>query len=71
MNIQVTKPFAAEKLILKPCPHCGTRRPTLHARTSWVEVHCTGCGAKGPSGLNAEQAAERWNWRRKPKPGVD
>lgn len=51
----------------RACPFCGSRRVNVLDRSQWHEVHCTDCGAKGPSGPTPETAKERWNWRRRAK----
>lgn len=50
---------------LMPCPHCGklfwkdVERPDTHA----VQIECAGCLARGPAGVDRENAMELWNWR--------
>lgn len=50
---------------LKACPFCASPAPYVMRRSAYQEIHCQGCGAKGPSGSTESEAAERWNWRRR------
>lgn len=59
---------------LKPCPFCGydlNREPhiccfvneTRRIMPDNVQVHCTGCGARGGSAWNEAEAILKWNRR--------
>lgn len=47
----------------EPCPHCETEDPATdhNSRSSAWYVRCDGCGMQGPTGQDADDAAELWN----------
>lgn len=54
-----------EKMELKPCPHCGSKRSQYSPRDcdEWA-ITCANCGAQGPNELNSKDAKYSWNLRR-------
>ena len=48
-----------EKVILDPCPFCGSASVALVG----VVVRCGNCCASGPYGITREAAIQRWNER--------
>lgn len=58
-------------ITLSPCPFCGGDEFEIneeadfdHPDTTYKVVHCMGCCADGPIGLDDEQAAKYWNGRK-------
>ena len=53
-------------MLLKPCPFCeGANVETRSFASEGPDhyVHCMGCGASGPLGEDAWEAAKMWNHR--------
>lgn len=54
--------------MLQPCPFCGNSRRLSLALADPEgfggarRVYCA-CGGRGPVGISADEAAEKWNWR--------
>jgi len=51
-----------------PCPACGRREPEIFLQIKMPAGYagvCSSCGAEGPVGESAIEAAEAWNRRAK------
>ena len=64
-----------ETIALKPCPFCGHDDPykvSVVKVNRWMyAVHCNVCDMLGPGAEDKENAARRWNTRRRGKNGEE